>query len=266
MYKTQRIDTYEEVMYELLASSCFDHDIKRFRSSNLYRGLNNSDYHLATSITRNCKGDLNLEKTLLRNFVKYASLEEPLLDTSIWRQMIIGQHHGLPTRLMDWTHSPLVALHFATESSNLADIDQNDCVVWQIDMKEINALLPIGYQEQLRKSNANLFTVEMLLEVLNDIETYDTDMSDKAMVFIEPPSIDARIINQYSYFSIVPSTMNDIEMFFNNMTGNTVKYIISKDVRWTLRDKLDQLNINERILFPGLDGIASWLRRRYYVK
>lgn len=49
-------------------------------------------------------------------------------------------------------------------------------------------------------------------------------------------------------------------------TQNTVKYIISTDLKWRIRDMLDQMNINERILFPGLDGITSWMKRHYYVR
>lgn len=49
-------------------------------------------------------------------------------------------------------------------------------------------------------------------------------------------------------------------------TENTVKYIIDKSLRWDLRDVLDQLNMNERMIYPGLDGIAKWLARHYYVR
>ena len=49
-------------------------------------------------------------------------------------------------------------------------------------------------------------------------------------------------------------------------TENTIKYVISKDLRWDLRDMLDQINMNERLIYPGLDGIAKWLARHYYVK
>ena len=45
-----------------------------------------------------------------------------------------------------------------------------------------------------------------------------------------------------------------------------MKYVIDKKLRWELRDILDQLNINERMIYPGTAGIAQWLARHYYVK
>ena len=49
-------------------------------------------------------------------------------------------------------------------------------------------------------------------------------------------------------------------------TENTARYIIKKELRWQVRDLLDQLNISERIVYPGLDGLSMWLARHYYVK
>ena len=60
--------------------------------------------------------------------------------------------------------------------------------------------------------------------------------------------------------------MHDIESFLNQYTDNTVRYIIKKEIRWQARDLLDQLNISERMVYPGLDGLSKWLERHYYVK
>ena len=91
-------------------------------------------------------------------------------------------------------------------------------------------------------------------------------MGGNSLVLLEPPSIDQRIINQYSYFSIIPRKVQNIEEFFNDNTTNTVKYIIDRKLRWQIRDMLDQMNINERVVYPGLDGVSAWLKRHYYVK
>ncbi|MFR2604695.1 MAG: hypothetical protein ACLTAX_05190 [Waltera sp.] len=75
------------------------------------------------------------------------------------------------------------------------------------------------------------------------LNRYDSDMGTASMVFLEPPSIDQRIIGQYSYFSIIPSRIENlqddtgIETFLDE-TQNTVKYIISTDLKWRIRDML----------------------------
>ncbi|NKF07107.1 FRG domain-containing protein [Clostridium gasigenes] len=252
---------------ELITNQKYDERVQRNRSSLLYRGIPNVEYKLQTSLQRNCKcKEIELEKSILRNFSKYAEIEDPQLKKSIWRQMIIGQHHGLPTRLLDWTYSPLIGLHFATSGEDLDNMKKHDSVLWEIDIEEINKLLPKEYQDNLNENGAYLFTIDMLAKLETDIKKYDNKMKADSMVLIEPPSIDQRIINQYSYFSIIPIDMKDIEEFLDIKTKNTVKYIIDKDLRWRIRDMLDQMNINERIVYPGLDGLSSWLKRHYYVK
>ncbi|MBQ5487961.1 MAG: FRG domain-containing protein, partial [Clostridia bacterium] len=232
-----------------------------------YRGMPDASFDLSTSLMRNCKEKADvLEAPLLENFIKYVSIEDPTIDESIWKAMIIGQHHGLPTRLLDWSHSTLAALHFANTEGNLDDLDKRDCVVWRIDARELNEKLPDKYRKALNEKRTFIFSVKRLAEVTNSIEEYDRDMGATSLVTIEPPSIDQRIVNQYSFFTVQPSGIKDFAAYLDENTENTVKYIISKDLRWYLRDVLDQLNMNERMIYPGMDGIAKWLARHYYVK
>ena len=219
------LNTIEELS-TLLYEQKEDKKIGRFRSACLYRGLPNESYSLVTSLKRNCKAKQHeLEKSILRNFTKYA-----------------------------------------TSGEDLANMENNNCVVWSIDINEINGLLPKRYRDKLNERSAYLFTVDMLGELTENLEKYDSEMADKAMALLEPPSIDQRIINQYSYFSVVPSQMKDIERFLEEHTTKTKKYVIDKNIKWRVRDMLDQMNINERIAYPGLDGLTLWLKRHYYVK
>ena len=120
MITVTKINTVEELL-NLFFEQNYDNKIERYRSSFLYRGLPNESYSLVTSLKRNCKQKQNeLEKSILRNFTKYAAIEDPILKESIWRQLIIGQHHGLPTRLLDWTYSPLMAMNFATSGEDMS--------------------------------------------------------------------------------------------------------------------------------------------------
>ena len=265
MVKEVYIDKIEDVL-PLLTEQDYREDLERNRGQFLYRGMSNAKFKLTTSLDRNCK-DLKgeLEGNILANFTKYGALEDPTIERSVWRQMFMGQHHGLPTRLLDWSHSSLMALHFATTENNLDKMDAHDCMIWRIDMKEIHGLLPIKYTDMLNERETSVFSVDMLNKITTSLEQYDRDMLDKAMVIIEPPSIDPRIVNQYSFFSIVPNGMNDIEAFLDKYTEKTVKYVIRKELRWRIRDMLDSQNISERMTYPGLDGLSKWLGRHYYV-
>ena len=266
MIKEIRITTLEELI-PLLADQEYRADIDRNRSSYVYRGMPNTAFKMDTSLRRNCKElESELEPAILKNFAKYAVIEDPTIAQSVWRQMILGQHHGLPTRLLDWTRSALVGLHFAVNEENMEAMDEHDCMVWRIDVKELHALLPERYRAIAEKYNAEVFTVDMLGEATDSLARYDADMGDRAMLVLEPPSISDRIVNQYAFFAVVPTGMGDVERFLDENTENTVKYVIDRHLRWRVRDMLDQLNMSERIVYPGLDGLSRWIARHYYVK
>lgn len=266
MYKTTVIDDVHSLT-DLLMELHYREDLKRFRSQFVYRGMSNVDYHITTSLRRVCKNKSRiLEPVILSNFSKYAALMDSPIENSVWRQMILGQHHGLPTRLLDWSFSPLTSLHFALSEGNLDDMGSHDCVVWRVDVDELHSMLPEKYQKVMEKEKITVFSLKMLQEACSGPEEYDEDMKGDAMLIVEPPSIEQRIVTQYSFFSIIPSDMEDIEHFLNTRTNETVRYIIKKEIRWQVRDLLDQLNINERIIYPGLDGLSKWLERHYYVK
>lgn len=266
MIKTIYIKTLEDIL-PIITEQEFRPDLNRNRSLYLYRGMSDVSFKLDTSLQRFCKGEKKtLEPCILSNFTKYGALEDPLIEKSVWRQMILGQHHGLPTRLLDWSQSPLIALHFASSENNLDDMDKHDAIIWRIDIKELHAMLPGRYKKALSDNQTSVFNVNMLNNVTSSLEQYDEDMVNKSMVAIEPPSIDPRIVNQYSFFTVIPDGITDIEDYFDKYTNNTVKYIIDKDLRWRIRDMLDQQNISERILYTGLDGLSKWPGRHYYVR
>ena len=265
MITTIEIDTIEQAL-GILSEQEYDAQIKRFRSPYFSRGEPDAAFRLKTTLSRNCKSHAReLEPALLRNFTKYAVNEDPTIEDSVWRQMIVGRHHGLPTRTLDWSHSPLIALHFTTTGESPKNISLHDSVIWRIDMDEVHSLLPQKYRDALNANDTYVFDLDMLSGIAPTLEEYDRDMGSSSMVFVEPPSIDQRIINQYSFFGVVPGGMQDIESFLQERTSGTVRYIIKKEIRWRIREMLDQLNVNERMVYPGLDGLSSWLARHYYV-
>ena len=266
MYKTVVIDDIFGVS-ALLTEQHFRPDLNRYRSLYVYRGMSNVNFKILTSLKRICKDkSRDLEPSILSNFTKYAVMADPAIENDVWRQMILGQHHGLPTRLLDWSFSPLTSLHFAVTEPNLDKMEEHDCVVWRIDVNELHSLLPEKYQGIMEKEKTTVFSLKMLRDACSSPREYDDDMGSSAMLIVEPPSIEQRIVTQYSFFSVVPSGINDVEEFLNTHTEKTVRYIIKKELRWQVRDLLDQLNISERIIYPGLDGLSKWIERHYYVK
>ena len=266
MIKNIYIDNLDDLM-SIITEQEYRPDIERHRSLYIYRGMSNIKFDMTTSLKRNCKGHQGeLEPAMLRYFAKYAAMDQPQVENNVWRQMVLGQHYGLPTRLLDWSHSPLVALHFAVSENNMDKMEAHDCVMWRMDMNELHELLPVSYQQILNDENTTVFSVDMLCRIAPTLDQYDADMKDQSMVIVEPPSMDLRIINQYSFFSIVPNGMDSIEKFLDERTENTAKIVISKDLRWRIRDLLDQLNMSERTVYPGLDGLSKWLARHYFVK
>lgn len=244
-------------LQELIYKDSFSKGLNRFRSSFTYRGLESKDYELSTSLNR--LGDTRFEHHLLRNFKKYSQIEDDG-NKSVWNWLALGQHYGLPTRLLDWTYSPLVALHFATADFNKFD---EDGVIWAINYLHANQHLPKKLKEIIAEEGSYIFTEKMLrlselrLEQLKELQRKDFAL------FFEPPSIDQRIVSQYAVFSMMSDPNVLIDQWIIDTQIDSFKIIIPAHLKWEIRDKLDQSNINERVLFPGLDGLTQWLKRHY---
>ena len=239
--------------------------MQRYRAPHAFRGLSNANYKLETSLIRLGGPVEKLEPHLLRNFKRYSGIKDNARN-SIWDWMIIGQHHGLPTRLLDWTYSPLIALHFAT-----VNLSRYDCegVVWMVDFKKIRNYLPVKVNGYLIEEDTNVFSIEMLDKFLpGGIQTLKNlkEMDEAPFVmFFEPPSIDERVVNQFALFSLVSDPTIALDDWFSQHReeGLWRRIIIPPKLKSEIRDKLDQSNISERILFPGLDGLSKWLKRHY---
>ena len=239
-----------------------DDRIDRFRSPYIYRGLNIATDPLTTSLHR-LGGDVQkLEKHLLRNFKKYAHTSEVKGD-NMWNWVALAQHHGLPTRLLDWTYSPLVAAHFAlTELESYNE----DGVIWALNYVELNKFLPDKLKIAIEKERSNTFTAEMLLDECKSLDDLEKMANDPYLLFLEPPSLDNRIVNQYALFSMMSDPITQLEQWLHKDKNYFFKIIIPKELKWEFRDKLDQANITERVLKPGLDGLSQWLKRHYSSK
>jgi len=76
--------------------------------------------------------------------------------------------------------------------------------------------------------------------------------------------MDDGIVNQFGLFSIRSDPKPSQEDWFLGRPHLCKKVIIPSEKKWEIRDKLDQANITERVLFPGLDGLCDWLNRNYF--
>ncbi|MBF0137253.1 MAG: FRG domain-containing protein [Magnetococcales bacterium] len=207
-----------------------------------------------------------MEPRIIRNFRKYAPSEDVSRTYSDWMWLVLGQHHSLPTRLLDWTFSPLVALHFATDDFREF---HEDGVVWCFDIEKIIKTIPGEFRKQKIRDKSFVFSVGSLERVTGSgnkaLRNFDRLQTDPPFaVFFEPPSVDGRIINQYALFSVLSDpTLAFDEWLLHCVPDAFRKINIPSKMKWEIRDKLDQANVNERVLFPGLDGLAKWLSRHY---
>jgi hypothetical protein len=252
-----RISNWIELQEAIFAGT-WRSRLSRFRSTFVFRGVPKVSHGLETSLQTG--GFESYERHLLTSFRKYA-LRNAVHGDFLWNWLSLAKHHGLPTRLLDWTYSPYVALHFATHDFRDFDFDG---AIWCVDYKKTNELLPAALRKILEDEDANIFTTDMLNRVATSIEEFDSlaDRSD-FVAFFEPPSLDERIVNQFALFSLPSSATMSLETLLGRRDATYRRIIIPAALKWEVRDKLDQANITERVLFPGLDGLSQWLKRYF---
>lgn len=252
---------WNELQDQLFEDS-WNPELGRFRSRYAFRGLSDAGYRLETTLIRLRGKYASLERHLLRNFRKYAHRSVVESD-SIWHWLSVAQHYGLPTRLLDWTYSPFIALHFAT--ANIEKFD-TDGVIWAVNYVKAHLELPGKLRERLELEGANVFTVEMLSEAVKSLYELAELCKNEFVVFFEPPSIDDRIVNQSALFSVMSGPSDILSDWLMKRPDIWRRIIIPASLKWEIRDKLDQANVTERVLFPGLDGLNRWLKRQYSPK
>ena len=132
--------------------------------------------------------------------------------------------------------------------------------MWALDYVRAHELLPDRLRERLAAEGANVFTTELLADAARSID----ELGDEEFVlFVEPPSFDERIVNQYALFSLASSPRLSPDEWLARHPDLARRIVVPAELKWEVRDKLDQANITERVLFPGLDGLSRWVARYY---
>ena len=255
---------------DLLFADAWRENLRRMRSPFVFRGVQIPAHApLTTSLTRIGGNYQDRELPMLRSFTKYARREQTPHEI-VWNWLAIAQHHGLPTRLLDWTYSPYVALHFAT-----ADIEafNQDGLIWCVNSDATLQFLPDKLQQISKESSALVFTAEILSEGAADIKELhrlEKESGTEFVIFLEPPSLDERIVNQFALFSLMSNPITRLDHWLaakaDQVPNLYRRLIIPAELKWEIRDRLDQANITERVLFPGLDGLGQWLKRYYTLR
>lgn len=207
----------------------------------LFRGQRCDDWDLVprigrTKFRKRFPSLLETEKKIVEEFDRLSIPHLGHRDlSSPWDRLALAQHHGLPTRLLDWTTNPLVALWFAIEKPAERG---KDAAVWVFSADE-----------------ADYATREK-----------DPFALPKTLVF-RPPHLDARIIAQSGWFTI-HKCMADKSRFIplnNNRTQKTrlLKLTIPKNYFPALRDDLARCGVTKASLFPDLAGLCGHLEWQF---
>lgn len=198
------------------------------KEADIYRGVTNKDYQLIPKIGRvPLRKNQSRECEEGRIFRRFKERALPYLvefmPRNDWDWLAIAQHHGLPTRLLDWTRNPLTALYFAVERES-----SYDSAIYVLR----------GY------------------EVISTMRHRDPFKYSQVGKFV-PDRITPRISAQLGVFTIHPEPEEPFS------SDSIEKLIIPNRIRRRLKKIADTYGINRATLFPDLDGLAHhiiWLR------
>jgi hypothetical protein len=207
-----------------------------FTRTFFYRGVpNNHEHKLIPSIARKWNGKpkklSRIEKDTLDKFKSRAPAYLAFRPMSDWEWLMLGQHHGLPTRLLDWTKNPLVALYFACFGENHLSADG---AVYRLSGLE--QLLPDKFS---RPEFSNPFEI-------------------KTDYYIYPPHISPRITAQLSVFTVSKDPTQPFEISpMDKDMGPNDKILVDASAKENILQQLMDLGIGPATLFPDLDGLCK---------
>jgi hypothetical protein len=205
-----------------------------------------------------------------------------------WEELAIAQHHGLPTRFMDWTTNPLVALYFAVRNTGKGERDSAVYVLISnpkryADLRRGQAaqIKPVG-DSATRASTPNeddpyeQFDLDGLASAMEAESSTDADVEGVELVadvgpldlptpfkineniIYDPPHVSPRIRAQDGVLLACWQPMQPLD------DRDYLEIVIKQAAHEEIRRRLDQYGVFDKQLFPDLDGIAKWLKYRAY--
>ena len=205
------------------------HAVQEYNTNTvLFRGVEDIKFKLLPSVGRMKFIRRNPEREEQIIFEKFKQRAIPYLEftpASDWDWLALAQHHGLPTRLLDWTLNPLVAAYFAVFNESL-------------------------------KENGAIYVYKKIPGVKT--EDYLNPFKVQVVLKFVPRHITRRLIAQTGVFTIHPHPREPL-----TLSSEIDRIIIPKSKRTKLKRILYRYGIHQSSLFPDLDGLAKhikWLR------
>ena len=251
---------------------CKDFKKGLLKDSVYFRGQSNIEYTVKPSVYRNRQLDnesKNFKELLLRNPLDFEQ------EQTIFEKLVKMQHYGLPTRLLDLTKNPLVALYFAVENNDEYDgeilfFNGQDNKLYFDDEK----VRKLSLLTQIDKR----FTEDELMSLCKkqylDFKEFGKDYFDYCS-FVEAKKNNKRILNQQGSFLFCGTKLEKEEKYFlksgcseicnffmKDSQGRQIVFYIPCVKKKLIRDELDKLNINKAFIYPEIDDFADYLREK----
>jgi hypothetical protein len=208
------------------------------------------------------KISLDYEYSLIANFMLGAptlSSYIPSRDNDYLAWLFLAQHHGLPTRLLDWTDSVLIALFFAVN-----DFSDSHGELWAMNPIRLNCFTGHTSIATPNDPQVRFFASEPHAPSENLTKEFNLQSPPKSPKALFPPLNFPRMTAQLSRFTIhpVPKPGNSIPDLLPH-EDYLVRYIIPSDKKKQLLEDLAALGISKTTLFPNLDSLAEDVRQRH---